>query len=100
MNAVKTKAMEIANKVTGSKAYKTAEKLAVTGSVALMGIGASAMNTFAAEVDNTVQNAIAVEVKSAEILNNAQPFITPAITILCIVGGMKLGMRFLRSAMH
>lgn len=100
MNAIKTKAIELASKVTGSKAYKAAEKTAVAGSVALMGLGVSAMNTFAAEIDNTVQNTIAVEVKSAEILNNAQPFITPAITILCIVGGMKLGMRFLRSSMH
>lgn len=98
MNAIKTKAMGIASKVTGSKVYKAVEKTAVAGSVALMGIGVSAMNTFAAEIDNTIQNEIVVN--TADILNKAQPFITPAITILCCVGGMKLGMRFLRSSMH
>ena len=63
-----------------------------------MSAGVSAISAFAVDADNTLQNAITVD--TADILNKAQPFITPAITILCCVGGMKLGMRFLRSSMH
>ncbi|MCM1328093.1 MAG: hypothetical protein NC253_01505 [Ruminococcus sp.] len=97
---IKSKVLAVADKVTNSKVYKGLEKAAVLGSTALMTAGATVIGSSAAEVDNTVQNALSVTVSSAEVLNNAQPFITPAITLLCIVGGMKLGMRFLRSAMH
>ena len=98
MNAIKRKAVETVEKITGSKAYKAIEKTAVVGSATLMSAGVSAMSAFALDVDNTIQNAIAVD--TADILNKAQPFITPAITVMCCVGGIKLGMRFLRSSMH
>lgn len=100
MNAFKTKVISVADKVTSSKAYKAIEKGAVIASGSALALAGTAISTFAAEIDNTAQNALAIEVKSAEILNNAQPFITPAMTVLCIVGGIKLGMRFLKSAMH
>lgn len=95
---IKSKLFSVADKVTNSKVYKGIEKVAVTASAALMTAGVSAMSAFAAEIDNTIQNEIVVN--TADILNKAQPFITPAITVLCCVGGMKLGMRFLRSSMH
>lgn len=95
---VKGKLCAVADKVTNSKVYKGIERCAVVGSAALMSVGVSAMNTFAVDADNTIANSISVN--TADILNKAQPFITPAITILCCVGGMKLGMRFLRSSMH
>lgn len=95
---VKSKVSAIADKVSNSKAYKAVERCAVVGSATLMGVGMSAVNAFAVDADNTLLNSITVD--TADILNKAQPFITPAITVLCCVGGMKLGMRFLRSSMH
>lgn len=94
----KSKFFTVADKVTNSKAYKAVEKGLVVGSATLMTAGATVLNSFAIDADNTLQNAIAVD--TADILNKAQPFITPAITIMCCVGGIKLGMRFLRSSMH
>lgn len=98
MNTIKTKAIEVAGKIANSKAYKAVEKVAVTGSAALVGAGIASVNSFASELDNTALNGITVN--TAEILNMTQPFVTPAITVLCCVGGIKLGMRFLRSSMH
>lgn len=97
---IKSKVLSVAEKVTNSKAYKGVEKLAVVASSAAMAVGASGIGVSAAEIDNTAANTLSIAINSSEILNNAQPFITPAITVLCIVGGIKLGMRFLRSAMH
>lgn len=93
MNAIKTKAMGIASKVTGSKVYKAVEKIALTGSAALIGIGASAMNTFAADP-------VSVTVDTSTILSNANSFISPAVTVLCAVGGIKLGWSFLKRSFH
>lgn len=36
----------------------------------------------------------------SSFVTNLQPFITAALPILCVVGGIKLGVRFLRSAIH
>lgn len=94
----KSKVLAVADKVTNSKAYKSVEKGLVVGSATLMTAGATALSSYAAEIDNTFQNAISVD--TADILNKMQPFVTPAITIMCCVGGIKLGMRFLRSSMH
>lgn len=93
-----SKALAVADKVTNSKFYKSVEKGLVVGSATLMTAGFTALNSFAVEADNTLQNVIAVD--TADILNKAQPFITPAITVMCCIGGIKLGMRFLRSSMH
>ncbi len=94
----KMKLCAVADKVSNSKAYKAVEKGAVTASATLASVGAMAITSSAAEIDNTLQNAISVD--TAEILNMTQPFMTPAITILCCVGGIKLGMRFLKGSMH
>lgn len=95
---VKGKLFAVADKFINSKVYKGVERCAVTASAALTSAGVMSVSAFAAESDNTALNSITVN--TADILNKAQPFITPAITILCCVGGMKLGMRFLRSSMH
>lgn len=100
MNTIKSKVLSVADKVTNSKVYKGVEKVLVCGSAALMTVSGSAITSFAAELDNTLQNQIATAASADSILNNATPFIVPGITILCIVGGIKLGMRFLRSSMH
>lgn len=96
----KMKLCAVADKVEKSKAYKAVERGAVTVGAAVTSLGVMGMSAFATEADNTVANAISVSVSSDQILNNAQPFITAGIPILCIVGGIKLGMRFLRGSMH
>lgn len=98
MNEIKAKVMSVANKVTNSKVYKGIEKGLVVGSAALVTVAGSAVSTFAAELDNTLQNSLAVD--EASVLNYTQPFMSPAIKILCVVGGIKLGMSFLKRAFH
>ena len=95
---IKSKVSAFAGKVTDSKAYKAVNKFAVGTSAALMTAGFSAMTTLAAELDNTLQNSLAVD--ESAVLNYTQPFMTPAIKILCVVGGIKLGMSFLKRAFH
>lgn len=97
----KMKLCAVADKVSNSKAYKAVERGAVTAGAAITTLGVMGMSAFAEEtVDNTLANVIAVKVSSADILDSAQPFITAGIPILCIVGGLKLGIRFLRGSMH
>jgi len=97
-NSIKAKAACLVDKVSGSKLYKAVEKGAVTASAFLMTTGVAAMTTFAAEIDNTLQNSLAVD--ETAVLNYTQPFMSPAIKILCVVGGIKLGMSFLKRAFH
>lgn len=96
--AIKSRVAGVADRISNSKTYKAVEKCAVTASVFLMTAGVAAMNTFAAEFDNTLQNSLAVD--EAAVLNYTQPFMSPAIKILCVVGGIKLGMSFLKRAFH
>lgn len=96
----KMKLCAVADKVENSKAYKSFERGAVAVGAAVTSLGIMGMSAFAAEVDNTVSNSIAVSVSADEILDSAQPFITAGIPILCIVGDLKLGIRFLRGSMH
>lgn len=88
---------KLVKKVVNSKALnKALDFCAATGaSVCMLMTSASAT-----EVDNQVVNGIAAAVNSADIMNNAQPFITAGIGIMCVVGGVKLGTRFLRGSMH
>ena len=102
MNEItRKKVSAFADKVTNSKVYKAVEKGAVTASVTLATIGTMAVTSFAEDAgSSTLANAITAEIQDGAILENAQPFIVPAIGIMCIVGGIKLGMRFFRGAMH
>ena len=95
---VRMKCAEIADKVSQSKVYKGAEKIAVGASTALMGVGLTAIDSFA--VDGEVSNAITTAINVGDIIENASPFIESAIMVLCAVGGIKLGMRFLRGSFH
>lgn len=94
----KMKLCAVADKVSNSKVYKAVERGAVTTSAVISSLGLMGITSSAAEIDNTLQNAISVD--TAEILNMTQPFMTPAITVLCCVGGIKLGMRFLKGSMN
>lgn len=90
---IKARAVSVADKVTNSKIYKGVEKALVFGSATVATVGVSAMNVFAEGLDK-------ITVDTTAVLGNAEPFITPAITILCAVGGIKLGWSFLRRAFH
>lgn len=94
----KSKVLAVADKVTNSKVYKSVEKGLVVGSATLMTAGATVLSSYAAEIDNTLQNSLAVD--ESAVLNYTQPFMSPAIKILCVVGGIKLGMSFLKRAFH
>ncbi len=98
MNAisVKTKVAGIADKVTNSNLYKAVEKGAVTASAFLATAGISAVNAFA-EAGGAGSD---ITVDTAQILNTANPYIKAAVSVLCVVGGFKLGMRILRGSFH
>lgn len=91
---IKSKVLTVADKFTNSKAYKAVEKGAVIGSSAIMAVGVTATNAFAAD------GVGAITVDTASVLSNMQPFLNPAVTVLCIVGGIKLGWSFLKRAFH
>ena len=88
---------KLVKKVVNSKVVnKALDFCAATGASVCMLITSAS----ATEVDNQVVNGSAAAVNSADIMNNAQPFITAGIGIMCVVGGVKLGTRFLRGSMH
>lgn len=101
----KMKLCAVADKVTSSKVYKGAEKVAVTVGAGLMTAGAMAVSAFA---ENAVDGAAGstgttialAAIKASDILQNATPFINAGIPILAVVGGIRLGVRFLRGSMH
>ena len=98
---VRTKCADIAEKVSQSKAYKGAEKIAVGASTALAGVGLTAMSAFAdgtltEEISSTVAAAASVD----KILENAMPFISPGIIVMCAIAGLRFGLRFLRGCSH
>ena len=88
----------VADKVENSKAYKAVEKVAVTAGAGLITAGTLAMTSFA--VDEVGSTTALTAINSKEVLSNAMPFINAGIPILAVVGGIKLGVRFLRGSMH
>lgn len=94
---VKNKIACFADKVTNSKAYKAVEKVAVTAGAGLITVGTMAMTSFA---ESGVGTIVLSEINSGDILNNAKPFINAGIPIMVVVGGIRLGTRFLRGSMH
>lgn len=95
---VKMKLCAVADKVTNSKAYKACEKGAVTLGAGLVTAGTMAMTSFAA--DEVGSTTALTAINSKEVLNNAMPFINAGIPILVVIGGIKLGTRFLRGSMR
>lgn len=99
MTNVKAKLSAVADKVSNSKLYKGAEKVAVSTGLALSTAGISAMNALAASEENVDFTAtITAAANVNNIMKNAAPFIEPAIIIMCAVAGLRLGMRFLRGS--
>jgi len=99
MSNARAKLSSAADKISNSKAYKTCEKIAVGAGAGLMSVGMSAINAFASsaggvDLGSTVTAAANVD----NIMKNAEPFIEPAIIIMCGVAGLRLGMKFLRGS--
>lgn len=101
MNAMfekaKFKLCAVADKIENSKVYKGVEKVAVTAGAGLIAVGTMAVTSFA---ESGVGTIVLSEINSGDVLNNAKPFINAGIPILAVVGGIKLGTRFLRGSMH
>ena len=94
MTKTRTKLSQLSGKILDSKAYKTAERVAIGASSGLAALGVSAMNSSAVDWGA----AISAETAIGYISENAADFIEPAIIIMCAVSGLRLGMRFLRGS--
>ncbi len=97
MTNIKARCAQVADKVSNSPVYKKAEKLAVAGAGVVSSLGAMAVT---ASAEGEISNAITTAINTDNIITNASPFIESAIMVLCAVGGIKLGMRFLRGSFH
>lgn len=83
---------KVIRKVVSSKAFNKAVDIAGTAAVAVTALATTA----SAEVGSVVLS----EINSADVVNNAMPFVNAALPILCVVGGVKIGVRFLKGALH
>ena len=97
------------NQVVKKKTFK--EKLRSVGCVienklapivvgASTAIGAVCVSAFAESGAGQVGTIVLSEINSKDVLSNMLPFVNAAIPILAVVGGVKLGRNFLRSAFH
>lgn len=101
MSNVKQKLAVYADKVQNSKIYKSAEKVAVSVGAGAVALGTMAVTSFAeTPAGENVGTVLLADIKAGDVLNNAMPFINAGIPILVVVGGIRLGMRFLRGTMH
>lgn len=83
---------KVVKSVVNSKAFNKAVDVAGTAVVAVTALATSA----SADVGSVVLS----EINSADVVNNAMPFVNAALPILCVVGGVKIGVRFLKGALH
>lgn len=83
---------KVVRKVVSSKAFNKAVDIAGTAAVALTALATTA----SADAGSVVLS----EINSADVVNNAMPFVNAALPILCVVGGVKIGVRFLKGALH
>lgn len=93
---VKNKIVSFADKVSNSKAYKACEKAAITAGAGIITAGTMAMTSFASESGGVILS----EINSQDVINNAMKFVNIGLPIFAVVGGIRLGFRFLRGCMH
>lgn len=80
--------------VVNSKGFNKALNAVSSAAVAVSALAVSASaETGAASVALS-------EINSADVINNAMPFVNAALPILCVVGGVKIGVRFLKGSLH
>lgn len=79
--------------VVNSKGFNKALNVAGTATVA----ATTLMTSASAEGES----ALAISaISTSQILDNALPFINAALPVLCVIGGLKLGIRFLKGAIR
>ena len=96
MNGIKSKMITTMGKVLDSKFYKFAEKTVLAGTSACVALTPVITDVLAADGEGQ----ISVTVDTSSVLANANPFINPAVTVLCVVGGIRIGWGFLKRAFH
>lgn len=85
---------KVVRSVVNSKAFNKAVDIAGTAAVAMTALATSA------SAETGVGSAVLSEINSADVINNAMPFVNAALPILCVVGGVKIGVRFLKGSLH
>lgn len=85
---------KLVRNVVNSKAFNKAVDVAGTACVAMAALATSA------SAEGGVGSVVLSEINSADVVNNAMPFVNAALPILCVVGGVKIGVRFLKGALH
>lgn len=96
--------MAITEKIANNKfVKKVVNSKAVTKVLdASAAVGASACllatNAFAADGASDISSIVAAAASVDSIMENAKPFISPAIMIMCAFTGVRMGMKFLRGA--
>lgn len=78
--------------VVTSKAFNKAVDVASVAAVSACALATSASADATSVALSTIN--------SADVINNAMPFVNAALPILCVVGGVKIGVRFLKGSLH
>lgn len=94
--------MSFKEKIVASKPVQfVVNSKSFSKAVDVAGAATLAVGTLMTTASATEAGTIAIaEINSGDILNNASPFINAALPILCVVGGLKLGIRFLKGAIR
>lgn len=93
--------MSIKEKITNSKVVrKVVSSKAFNKAVDIAGTAAVAVTALATSVSADAGTIALSTINSADVVNNAMPFVNAALPILCVVGGVKIGVRFLKGALH
>lgn len=93
--------MSIKEKIVNSKVVRSvATSKTFNNALTAVGSAALAVSTFAVSASAEDAAFNITNIDTAPLINNAQPFITAAIPVIVLIGGVKLGIRFLRSSMH
>lgn len=93
--------MSIKEKIVNSKFVRSVvSSKAFNKAVDVAGAAAVAVTALATTASAEVGSVVLSEINSADVVNNAMPFVNAALPILCVVGGVKIGVRFLKGALH
>jgi len=94
MENIKAKATKFATNPKFVKAFNKVTNAVAGGCAVVTATAMTAFNASAFDLGANFTAAAAVD----EISGGASPFLEPAITIMCAVSGLKLGMKFLRGS--
>lgn len=93
--------MSIKEKIVNSKVVRSvATSKTFNNALTAVGSAALAVSTLAVSASAEGEAFSITNIDTAPLISNAQPFINAAIPVIVLIGGVKLGIRFLRSSMH